>query len=154
MLQALVLSAIMVVVTTAIHLAGLTLLLGWTRQHRSEVDAPGHTLSLFLFILAIVIGVFLVHVVEIMAFAGVYMAIGEITSFETAVYFSASTFTTLGMGDIYLDSHWRLLVAMEGLIGFLMIGWSTAFLISLVGKLRTLEEVWFDRDRETEQDAD
>ena len=153
MLEALVLSALMVVVTTAIHLAGLTLLLGWSREHRTEADTPGHFVSLFVFIVAIVIGVFLVHVLEIMAFAALYMAIGEINSFETAVYFSASTFTTLGMGDIYLDSHWRLLVAMEGLIGFLMIGWSTAFLISLVGKLRALEEVWFDRERETETDS-
>ena len=144
--QAILLSGVMTVVTTAIHMTGLTVLMMWVRQHRADVETPGKWLSLFLFILFVVIGVVLVHVVEIFAFALVYMAIGEIGSLETAVYFSASNFTTLGLGDIVLDSHWRLVVAMEGLVGFLMIGWSTAFLVSLVGKLRALEEIWFDRN--------
>ena len=137
--QAILLSGVMTVVTTAIHLTGLTVLMMWVRQHRADVETPGKWLSLFLFILFVVIGVVLVHVVEIFAFALVYMAIGEIGSLETAVYFSASNFTTLGLGDIVLDSHWRLVVAMEGLVGFLIgVGVASvlAFVLHRTGRLR------------------
>ncbi|WP_300541077.1 potassium channel family protein [Maricaulis sp.] len=150
MLQAFLLSAVMVVITTAIHMTGLLGLMALTGKHRSRVDSPGHRIELALFILAIVLGVFLIHALEVFVFALAFLALGEIASFETAVYFSLSTFTTLGMGDIVLDSHWRILVAVEALIGFLMIGWSTAFLVYVLGKLRTLERAWFVRLGEEE----
>ena len=38
-------------------------------------------------------------------------------------------FSTIGYGAIAFDPNWRLLTALEGINGFLMIGWSTAFLI-------------------------
>ena len=41
-----------------------------------------------------------------------------------------------------------MIAAMEGFTGFLMIGWSTAFLVSIVGKLRALEADWLDRPRD------
>ena len=33
-------------------------------------------------------------------------------------------------GDVVLSASWRLVAAMEGITGFLLIGWSTAYLIA------------------------
>jgi hypothetical protein len=53
--------------------------------------------------------------------------------FETAVYFSAVTFTTLGYGDIVLEAaQWRLLTGIEALNGVLLLGLSTALLLGVV----------------------
>lgn len=49
---------------------------------------------------------------------------------ETALYFSTATFSTLGFGDVVLAKNWRLFGSFEGVNGFLLIGWSTAYLIS------------------------
>lgn len=53
-------------------------------------------------------------------------------SLATALYWSASTFTTLGYGDIVpATSLWRLLSVFEGLVGFALMGSAVAFLLSV-----------------------
>ena len=44
-----------------------------------------------------------------------------------------------------LDKGWRLLAAIEGANGLLLFGWSTAFLISIVNRMRALEHDWLER---------
>jgi hypothetical protein len=43
------------------------------------------------------------------------------------VYFSASVYTTLGLGDFVPSGSIRFLVGMEALVGFTLISWSAAF---------------------------
>lgn len=43
------------------------------------------------------------------------------------LYFSLSSFTTLGIGDIFAHGPLRLLVGIEALNGFLLITWSASF---------------------------
>ncbi|MGM0951589.1 MAG: potassium channel family protein [Pseudomonadota bacterium] len=45
-----------------------------------------------------------------------------------AVYFSFTTFTTLGYGDIEAIGQLRYLTGIEALTGFLLITWSASFL--------------------------
>ena len=64
---------------------------------------------------------------------------------KSALYFSTTSFTTIGYGDVVLDRQWRLLGAIEGANGLLLFGWSTAFLFSVTGRLRALEHDWLER---------
>jgi Ion channel len=145
MMDAMLVSTGMAVWTVLVHMVGLGSLLAMARFRTSRIDPRGSVLRQALFILIIVLGLFVVHAVEIWSFALVYLALGAVSGFEEALYFSTSTFTTLGYGDVIIDNDWRLVSAMEGFTGFLMIGWSTAFLVSIVGKLRALEADWLDR---------
>ena len=77
-----------------------------------------------------VLGLFLAHTIEVWLWAGAYFATGAVPSFEDALYFSTVTFSTLGYGDITLSPEWRLFSSLEAVNGFLLIGWSTAFLVS------------------------
>jgi hypothetical protein len=87
----------------------------------------------------LLIGVFailmLLHVVENCIWAGFYYWSGVLESYETALYFSFSTYTTIGYGDVLLPQHWRLLGALEGISGVLLCGLSTAFLFAVVNAL-------------------
>jgi hypothetical protein len=78
----------------------------------------------------------LIHTLHSMVWAGCYYAIPEtssqFSSFSEAVYFSMVTFTTLGYGDISLNSDWRLLSGLEAMNGIMLIGWSTAMMYSLI----------------------
>ena len=58
------------------------------------------------------------------------MAVGAIVRFEEALFFSASAYSTLGQPDVAFPEQWRLVGAIEGLIGFLMIGWSAGVFIN------------------------
>lgn len=138
--QNLIAGTIMVGITTTIHFFGLAGLIAFIRkdQHRHKpttVTVAWQGAA----ILFVVFGLFGLHMVEIWLYAVLYMLVGEFEVFEEALYFSTSAFTTVGFGDLYLDQNWRMLSAIESASGFLLIGWSTAFLVSVTAKLRLLE---------------
>ena len=54
---------------------------------------------------------------------------------QSALYFSAVTYTTTGYGDLLLPKEWRLIGGVEALTGILMCGWSTAFFFIVASKL-------------------
>ena len=85
---------------------------------------------------ALTIWMFFAIVIEVWLWAAVLIATGAVNGLEPAVYFSLVCFTTLGFGDITLPQEWRLLSALIGANGFLMFGWSTAFMVELIRKSR------------------
>ena len=58
------------------------------------------------------------------------LALGQFGDFETALYFSGVTFTSLGFGDITLMGTARLLAPLQAANGLMMFGFSTAVLIN------------------------
>jgi len=80
------------------------------------------------------------HIIEILVWAFAYIMVlpdGELQSLESAFYFSAVTFTTLGYGDITLSSDWRILSGLQAIDGILLIGWTTAFLFAVLQRAWT-----------------
>ena len=51
---------------------------------------------------------------------------------ESAFYFSATSYSTVGYGDLVLPQAWRLLGPMESITGVLMCGLSVSFLYAVV----------------------
>jgi hypothetical protein len=80
--------------------------------------------------ISVVMGLFAVMTIEIWLWAGLYRLLDIFADFETALYFSTITFSTVGYGDVIPEHAWRVLAALEGVNGFLLIGWSTAYLIA------------------------
>lgn len=146
MLFQLVLASMMVGVTVMIHLLGLTALLRVLRSH-NKMFARLRIFPL-THLLATSIGIFAIHTAEIWTFAGLYMLLGTFTHFEEALYFSTVTYATIGYGDITMPHAWRILGAIEGATGVLMLGWSTAFLVSMLSRLSVLRHDWLGRTKE------
>lgn len=78
--------------------------------------------------------VFALHLVEIGTFAAFYYMVAGL-DVEEALYYSASAYATLGRTADYFPDDWRLIGAVEALYGFILIGWSTAFMVSTMRKL-------------------
>jgi len=76
--------------------------------------------------------IFLLHVCEIAIWAGAYVALGALSGFEQALYFSAVSFTTVGYGDVVLSEQWRILDVSEAVVGMLLFGWSVGLLLILI----------------------
>ena len=90
----------------------------------------------------VMMGLFGVITAEVWLWAAFYMMIGVFADLPTALYFSTTTFATVGFGDVLPNEHWRILTALEGVNGFLLIGWSTAYLIAAgtrIGPFKTGE---------------
>jgi hypothetical protein len=131
LLAGLVLLLCMVMIHAA-GIVGTTKLLGLEdrtlRAHRVDVRAFGLLTSIALCL-------FTLHLLEIAVFAVFYLAVGALQTTESALYFSASAYSTLGHPDLNFPDEWRLVGALEGLIGFLLIGWSTAVFITDMNKV-------------------
>jgi voltage-gated potassium channel Kch len=91
-------------------------------------------LSTRLFV-AVAVWIVLLHFAEIAAWAVVYLWRGAMPDLQTALYFSAVTYTTTGYGDVVLPEAWRLDGGVEALTGILMCGWSTGFFFAIVSRL-------------------
>lgn len=145
MLTNLLLAAAMVTVTVLTHFAGLLSLLHVLGLRGQGFNAKESKVGQGALVVAVMLGLFMIHAIEIVEYALLYLAIGALDSLESALYFSTSTFSSVGYGDLVLAPQWRLLSAIEGLNGLILIGWSTAFLMSLMTRLRSLEHDWLER---------
>jgi hypothetical protein len=132
MLLKLLLAVVLVVLTVAMHATGFSALLR-TLMRSHALDRTG-----FRPVTGIVIGLtcwlILVHVAEIAVWGLFYCWQGCLPDAESAVYFSAVTYTTVGYGDLVLPRAWRLLAPLEALTGILMCGVSTGLFFALVSR--------------------
>lgn len=115
--------------TVAVHTFGL---IGVTHAMAFLVDRfrMNGRRSRVIAMITIVFGIFVVLMAEVWLWAVGYHLVGAFDDFETSLYFSATTFSTLGIGDLVPPVEWRLAAAIEGINGFLLIGWSTAYLVA------------------------
>lgn len=137
MLLLVVTGLVLIALTIVIHGLGTTYWLNHlvTRHMADEVRiGPGKSLRVIISTAIVLISL---HLIEILVWALAYRVVlpqGELPTLESALYFSAVTFTTLGYGDITLSSDWRLLSGLEAIDGILLIGWTTAFLFAVLQK--------------------
>jgi hypothetical protein len=82
--------------------------------------------GLLLFLLLLLVGI----CVQMIGWASLYYARGGFADFNTSLYFSGVTFTSLGYGDLVLPRRLRLLAPLEATIGMLMLGMSTALFVA------------------------
>jgi Ion channel len=143
----LIIASFMVALTVTIHFCGLAILMRLLRRaHPVEVAESQHIVMRMLTILFVVFGLFAIHTAEIWSYAVLYHnVLLAISDFETALYYSTVSFVSLGYGDVVLPKRWRLIGAIEAANGLILFGWSTAFLVTVIARLQSLEHEWLDR---------
>jgi len=132
MVGRLIVACTLMAVCVTIHAAGITGAL--RRLRRTGTSAHTFWSSLRLFI-GLAVWMVLLHLSEISVWAWAYVRSGALRDMQTALYFSAVTYTTTGYGDIVLPPPWRLDGGVEALTGILMCGWSTGFFFAIVNRL-------------------
>ena len=152
LVQNLLVSSGMVLGTVCFHFFGLAALIAVLRAEFAQRWRAGSALERGATLLLTVFGLVLLQSVEIWAYAFLYMALGEIRDLETALYYSAACFTTVGFGDVQISPDRRLIGAIEAANGFLLIGWSGAFLVSVTAKMCLLEARLIREQAEPEAD--
>ncbi len=137
MVSQLTLATLMVVVTVLMHGAGIAGLARILRFDPTAAEAHHHfTTRHAVLILCIVLALFTLHGIEIWLYGAVYLLIGAVSDLEAAVYYSTITYAGIGFDDAEMQDRWRLVGAIEGVNGVLLLGWSTAFFVTVVARLR------------------
>lgn len=113
--------------------AGLVLLnASWRRlEQRFSPISAGWLLT------RIVFGLLILHLMQILVWAAVYQWEGCFSDFGTAFYYSTTSYSTVGYGDVIPSDKWRTMGAVEAVIGILMFGWSTGALFSCVNHMQS-----------------
>ncbi|HKU54020.1 MAG TPA: potassium channel family protein [Rhizomicrobium sp.] len=130
MLQNLAAGSGLVALTVLIHTIGLILVASATPRLARRLGFHNHDVGRTLVMTGTVLGILAILTIEIWSWALAYTALHATSDFPDALYLSTAMFSTIGYGAIPLAPAWRLLTALEGINGFLMIGWSTAYLVA------------------------
>lgn len=127
-------AVLLVSMTLLLQVFGVTALIEWLKCVLTrDVDKHGPSYSARLVVPAM-LAIILLHGLAILLWAGFYRS-RCFPSWETAFYFSASSYSTVGYGDVVLPSAWRLLGPLESVTGVLMCGISVSVLFALVTRL-------------------
>jgi len=142
MLSQLTYGAALIAITVLIHAVCLDAIIKLWRAIGIEIKARWRVIAFSL----VVIGIFAAHIIEIWVWAIFYFFVEEIQTWESALYFSTSSYTTVGYGDLILSEEWRLLGSIEAINGMILFGWSTALIFA--GVRRIYDHMY--RDEETQ----
>lgn len=140
---------LLMLVTVFIHGTGTIIFLRVMDAYRPFWERHSglivNTLSLTWVVATLVV----LHILEIAVYACFYYWQGITPNLETAGYFSITTYTTVGYGDVVLSKEWRVFGASEALVGILMTAWSTGLLIAVVNAVHgKILEQWRNKTQE------
>jgi hypothetical protein len=135
MITQLLLALLLTSVTVVIHAVGtvravLPLSGVWKRSdQRREIPAA------IIPLIRLVSGLLLLHLIEMTVWAAAFGAVGILPDFETSLYYSLKSYTTVGYGDVLPPTSWRLVGPIEAAVGVLMLGWSTGVVVAAVQRI-------------------
>lgn len=134
-LTELLIGTILICVTVVIHAVALDRLIVTINHIENKIRLMFQRYWKVPVLVFAVLGVFLAHVIQIWLWALFYLRVGALPALEEALYFSTSTFTTVGYGDVVLTGKWRLVSSFQAANGFILFGWSTAFIFEIMSRL-------------------
>lgn len=135
MLTEISVAALIVAVCLLLHVAGLVLMAEWLLRHREYLEPKGARMRYAVLLVLLFSGIMLLHLFEAGMWAVFYYSRSLFNDFETSLYFSLTSYTTIGYGDVLLPQRWRLLGAIEGVTGVLFCGISTAFIFAVMSAM-------------------
>jgi voltage-gated potassium channel len=123
-----------VLITMWLQSAGLAVLIHWVRHALACDPQRLGALRSAVLVVRLTTAVIVLHGVLILFWASCYRRLC-FSSWESALYFSASSYATVGYGDVVLPSNWRMLGPLESIIGVLMCGISVSVLFATITRL-------------------
>lgn len=131
--------SILVTFTLVLQSAGMAALIQWAKAHL--IDGPRRLGPVRAGVLMVRLTslILCLHLMEVLLWAWFYRW-KCFAAWESAFYFSATSYSTVGRGDPVLPRMWRMLDPVESLTGVLMCGVSASLLFAIVTHLVTRDE--------------
>jgi voltage-gated potassium channel len=125
---------VLVVLTLSLQCAGMATLIHWARARLARGLYRIGPWRSGMLIVRFTIIIIVLHGLQILLWASVYRW-KCLPSWESALYFSTGSYSTVGTGDLLLPRTWRLLGVVESGTGALMGGLSVGFIFALITRL-------------------
>ena len=122
-------------VTVVLHAVGtVQVVIPATAVWSSRSDSPNQPRPIWTLtrLVSMLLGL---HLIEMAVWAAAYTVAGVFPDFETSLYYSLKSYTTVGYGDVLPAPTWRLLGPIEAAVGILMLGWSTSIIVAAVQRI-------------------
>ncbi|UNK50010.1 potassium channel family protein [Lysobacter sp. S4-A87] len=103
-----------------------------TIKQLAKMERPREGRMLHFYLVRVVIELMLLHSSETVVWAWFYEWKNAEWDWNTSLYFSVVSYATLGYGDVLLPPEWRLVGALQSLVGVLLAGWSVALLVAVL----------------------
>ncbi|WP_454916345.1 ion channel [Xanthobacter sediminis] len=136
---------------------GLYILRRWVHRILLTQSFRHHVMRETFVVSTMVVGLCVLHLAEILAWTGGYLAIGALPDFSDAIYYSLTTYTTLGADGLSIGRNYRAVAGFESLLGPMMMAWSTASLVAyvtlVISATGPLAKVHSDERRDEEREA-
>lgn len=126
----------MILASIAFHVSGLVGV-EWLLNTIEERRRRPRSIRYFLVLTLLVANIVLVmHALEAMAWALLYLELDALPDLRTAMLYSLNALTSYGHEATALADAWRLLGAIESMNGVMIFGLTTAFLFNAMRELR------------------
>jgi len=142
-------AVMLVVLTLWLQCAGMALLIDWARNSLAKGLRAFTRWRSAMLMIRFTATMIVLHVVEIVLWAGFYRW-RCLSTWESSFYFSAASYSTVGYGDVVLPPVWRLLGPIESVTGVLMSGISVSALFAILVRLIQDEDKTSNRARRRE----
>ena len=129
MLQNIAIGSALVALTVFIHTCGLIMIAAATPPVARWFGFHNHAVGRTLVMTGTVLGLLGIMTVEVWVWGLAYQLLGVTQQLADGLFLSTAMFATIGYGELPVNPSWLLLTALEGINGFLLIGWSTAYLV-------------------------
>jgi hypothetical protein len=133
--QQLSVSAVLIAATTFVHAVFVAAAAAIFRTVKGPVWGLFRFLRDSVVMVLLVLLLMTAHFIEIAMWTLTFLHFDLFPELETALYFSAASYTTLGFGDVLAPASWRLLSGAAAANGLLLFGLSAAFLFDAVRQL-------------------
>jgi len=131
----LVIAFSIVAVCLVLHVVSIVTMADWLLDQREKGAYKLRGVGYILLLIGTFSLLIVLHVIETAIWGTFYYSRGLFPDFETSLYFSITSYTTIGFGDVVMPRAWRMLGGIEGICGVLLCGLSTAFVFAIVNAL-------------------
>ena len=124
----------LLILTLCLQCAGVAILVEWLGGVTTKGAQGFGPVRSAVLVVKSTIAIIILHGLVILLWASFYR-LQCFPSWELAFYFSASSYATVGYGDVILPARWRLLGPLESMAGVLMCGISVCLLFATITRL-------------------
>ena len=137
LIQQLAIGAFMIVVTVFVHSIALDIIIHRADQWAVKYRRIFRRIWKSVMISKVVLAIFITHIVIIWLWALLYLFLqcAPLSNLHDALYFASVVYSTLGFGDIILEDACRMLSGIQGANGFILFGWTSAFIFEIVSQI-------------------
>jgi hypothetical protein len=141
LLEVLALGSCILVGITLFHGVGLNhIVRRYRRGAKSLLQGASHPWRASVLLGGTILLMLMLHIVDTCIWTVIINKLGLVPDFRTCLYFTANSYTTLGLSAVPLGMGWRELSPIMGISGLFTFAWTTSVMFTIVGYHHDLVE--------------